>query len=645
MPATTNNTPWGNQTRVLTPEQAEAGGYHLGDAGYYLDDAGDLAPGQVTPGQRDNPQGQVFYDQARDLQYFQVNGQRVWISPGVDPATGVPKQSMSGPPITDTGGGMIHGNPMWNPQTGTFDVGLDWGKVLSWAIATGLTAGVLTTVMAGGAGAAGAAGAGTGASTAAGGGTLASTTIGTGFAPGIVGGTGIGASAGGAAAGGGIGSHALLAAFGPEAATGTLPAAAPLASTAIGTGLAPGIAAGTGSGLAAAGGGTAAGLGTVGTIKAGTAAYTAGKKVYDAATKDSNSEEDGPGLGPDDSGNMADSGGGYGPDDSGNMADTSGGGGDLPSTQTAGTADLPGVSPSGNAKSGSGPGSGPSTAQRLLTTGQQIAKQYTDEQALKAAGNSAASKDLAAGRKSWDEIAAVINGTNISGENAYQNQLLNRAQLDETGRAAMENESLARRNQDIQGQNSFENNFGTRGKLEGDQRNQNLKDIYRASYFQNERPGPYNSRGLAPVSSAYMNTLSNLEKQGVSRLATAPQYTTDKMPALAPYTPNPTPIAPYVPVGGRAPTPYTPLVQSAATEEEKKTDAAARSGVNNGINYAGLSKDAIDILNAYYGRNADGSKAPVIMNANGGTSNTGRNIQTGMTAAKTGWDIYNTFWG
>lgn len=126
----------------------------MGPAGYWLDDLGGIAATddqgnpQQTPGMRDNPQSQQYYDAAKDLNYNLVNGQKVYQSPVefVDGQT-VYKKSLHGPATPDTGGGALHGGPQWNPQTGSWDVSLDWGKVLSWAAAAGITAGAITAAM------------------------------------------------------------------------------------------------------------------------------------------------------------------------------------------------------------------------------------------------------------------------------------------------------------------------------------------------------------------------------------------------------------------------------------------------------------------------------------------------------------------
>lgn len=184
----------------------------LGGYGFWLDANGEVAATdpsgkpQVTPAMQANPSGGTFYDAAKDLNYSLINGKKVYQSPVTYDASGkaIYKKSNNGQPISDTGGGLAHGTPHWNPQTGTWDVDLDWGKVLSWGAAAGISAGALAAA-AGGAGA-GAAEAGAGASTASATAPLASTVIGTGEIAPIAGGAGavstaapVAAVAGGAA--------------------------------------------------------------------------------------------------------------------------------------------------------------------------------------------------------------------------------------------------------------------------------------------------------------------------------------------------------------------------------------------------------------------------------------------------------------
>lgn len=82
------------------------------------------------------------------------------------------------------------------------------------------------------------------------------------------------------------------------------------------------------------------------------------------------------------------------------------------------------------------------------------------------------------------------------------------------------------------GQQTYEEALMNRAKLEGDQRSQALKDIYRSSYFKNEKPGPYDTRGLSALSPEYLKSLADLEQQGTARLAAGQEYDTRKMKPL-----------------------------------------------------------------------------------------------------------------
>jgi hypothetical protein len=81
-------------------------------------------------------------------------------------------------------------------------------------------------------------------------------------------------------------------------------------------------------------------------------------------------------------------------------------------------------------------------------------------------------------------------------------------------------------------QRTYESALMARAAEEAAQRKDAQKDVYRSAFFKNERPGPYDARGLAPVSPEYMATLSGLEQQGMARLKQAPQYDTTTMKPL-----------------------------------------------------------------------------------------------------------------
>lgn len=116
-----------------------------------------------------------------------------------------------------------------------------------------------------------------------------------------------------------------------------------------------------------------------------------------------------------------------------------------------------------------------------------------------------------------------------SAVDAAGNNRLNQEKLD-----------LEANGQNNQARSAYETALISRAKLESDQRQQSLKDMYRASYAKNRQSGPFNTRGLAAYSPEYLAGLSDLEKQALLRLHQDPQYGTDKMTPVAPY-------APYVP--------------------------------------------------------------------------------------------------
>ena len=90
--------------------------------------------------------------------------------------------------------------------------------------------------------------------------------------------------------------------------------------------------------------------------------------------------------------------------------------------------------------------------------------------------------------------------------------------------------------QNISGQSAFENELLNRAKEESTQRTGARQDLGRASYAAHPFQSPF-----APTrpgySDAYMKGMSDLEKQAGTRLSTGPQYDTTKMPALSPYKP------------------------------------------------------------------------------------------------------------
>ena len=240
----------------------------MGPVGFWLDADGNVAATdpqgnpQVTPGMRDTPEAQLYYDSDKDLFYSERNGQKQYLSPysfaGQDGVNSTAKGTGNGMLKTmDTGGGAFHGQPTWDQSSGTFKVSFDWGKIGSMIVGGLLTAGAVDAAFGSGAAAVavsapeGAVGDSTApaadVATTAGSDILPSTAVGTGMVGGLpAGSTGLaGLSDIGAAAG----------------ATDVLP------STPIGTGdVAPiagnaGLAPGAATAAANAGTGGLAGLG------------------------------------------------------------------------------------------------------------------------------------------------------------------------------------------------------------------------------------------------------------------------------------------------------------------------------------------------------------------------------------------------
>lgn len=99
------------------------------------------------------------------------------------------------------------------------------------------------------------------------------------------------------------------------------------------------------------------------------------------------------------------------------------------------------------------------------------------------------------------------------------------------------NTGLTANAQNISGQNAFEQQLIARAKDEEAQRSTALKNVYRNSIATNPRVSPYNPAGAPVYSPEYLSTLGGLSGQGAKTLSTSGQYDTSKLPALKPYTP------------------------------------------------------------------------------------------------------------
>ncbi len=100
-------------------------------------------------------------------------------------------------------------------------------------------------------------------------------------------------------------------------------------------------------------------------------------------------------------------------------------------------------------------------------------------------------------------------------------------------------------NTNITGNNAFESQLLGRSKDEEVQRANALKDVYRSSYVANPRVSQYDIGGAPQYSDQYRTTVSGLGNQGAGTLGNPAQYATAAQPALKPYQPY-TPV-PYDP--------------------------------------------------------------------------------------------------
>lgn len=110
--------------------------------------------------------------------------------------------------------------------------------------------------------------------------------------------------------------------------------------------------------------------------------------------------------------------------------------------------------------------------------------------------------------------------------------------------------------------NSFQGSLINRGRLEDDQRQRDILNLFKDSKARNPNIGPYDTRGPSALSPEYLAALRNVGSQASTELAHAPVYSAAGMPALNQrvYTP-PTPYqapAPYVPRTFTPPSLQTP---------------------------------------------------------------------------------------
>lgn len=92
-------------------------------------------------------------------------------------------------------------------------------------------------------------------------------------------------------------------------------------------------------------------------------------------------------------------------------------------------------------------------------------------------------------------------------------------------------------NSNIRGQEAYENSLEGRSKLEQQERQKALVDVYMASRAQHAPRSPFNPTGPPTYSQEYMDTLMNLSSQGSGQLRTPAKYGTGAMTELKPYDP------------------------------------------------------------------------------------------------------------
>jgi len=136
------------------------------------------------------------------------------------------------------------------------------------------------------------------------------------------------------------------------------------------------------------------------------------------------------------------------------------------------------------------------------------------------------------------------------------------------------------------GQSAFQNELLNRSKLEQDQRNTGIRNLFKMSAAKNPSRGPFDQKGPPALDPQYVSTLQAVGNQASDMLAKGPTYDAATMPA-----PTWTPYA--------APTPYTlppmtvPTYTAPPAWQGPNTGTLARIG-----EWAG---PALGLLSSYYG--------------------------------------------
>lgn len=116
--------------------------------------------------------------------------------------------------------------------------------------------------------------------------------------------------------------------------------------------------------------------------------------------------------------------------------------------------------------------------------------------------------------------AGVSGATQAAGSTQLQNALM----------------GLTANGENISGNSAFENELMKRAAEEGTQRSSALKDVYRQGIATHPNVSPFNPTGGPQYSPDYLSTLGSLKTQGVDTLSSPAQYSTKKLPPLKPYT-------------------------------------------------------------------------------------------------------------
>jgi hypothetical protein len=146
--------------------------------------------------------------------------------------------------------------------------------------------------------------------------------------------------------------------------------------------------------------------------------------------------------------------------------------------------------------------------------------------AATAAGGSSLGKTLGKSLGTFGDLAGSV-GQAIGKSNTAAGQ----------NRLNQENLGLSANAQNITGQSAFEQELMNRAKEEDVQRGKALKDVYRSSYNANPRVSPFDPAGAPKYSPQYLSVAQALADQGQGTLANSAQYATTSMPALKPYNP------------------------------------------------------------------------------------------------------------